>query len=125
VREGAPHQAVVNNARKEHHGLVAVTKANYFRKDIHAEALFGFVPPAPQWRSATKAPATAATYATNHAITATHGAVGHSLISRRRSAPLTAHGLQQFARDLGHRNIQNTTRYTALAAGCFRGFWRD
>ena len=26
---------------------------------------------------------------------------------------------------LGHRNIQNTTRYTALAPGRFKGFWRD
>lgn len=26
---------------------------------------------------------------------------------------------------LGHRNIQNTTRYTALAEGRFKGFWRD
>ena len=26
---------------------------------------------------------------------------------------------------LGHRNIQNTTRYTALASGRFKNFWRD
>jgi site-specific recombinase XerD len=26
---------------------------------------------------------------------------------------------------LGHRNIQNTTRYTALAPNRFKGFWRD
>ena len=26
---------------------------------------------------------------------------------------------------LGHRHIQNTTRYTALAPGRFKGFWRD
>ena len=26
---------------------------------------------------------------------------------------------------LGHRNIQNTTRYTALAVDRFKGFWRD
>jgi len=26
---------------------------------------------------------------------------------------------------LGHRNIQNTTRYTALAPDRFRGFWKD
>ena len=26
---------------------------------------------------------------------------------------------------LGHRNIQNTTRYTALAPDRFSGFWRD
>jgi integrase len=26
---------------------------------------------------------------------------------------------------LGHRNIQNTTRYTALAPGRFKGFWKD
>lgn len=26
---------------------------------------------------------------------------------------------------LGHKNIQNTTRYTALAPGRFKGFWRD
>jgi site-specific recombinase XerD len=26
---------------------------------------------------------------------------------------------------LGHRNIQNTTRYTALAPDRFRSFWRD
>ena len=26
---------------------------------------------------------------------------------------------------LGHRNIQNTTRYTAWAPDRFKGFWRD
>jgi site-specific recombinase XerD len=26
---------------------------------------------------------------------------------------------------LGHRNIQNTTRYTALAPGRFKTFWQD
>jgi integrase len=26
---------------------------------------------------------------------------------------------------LGHSNIQNTTRYTALAEGRFKGFWKD
>jgi type 1 fimbriae regulatory protein FimE len=26
---------------------------------------------------------------------------------------------------LGHRNIQNTTRYTALASDRFTGFWKD
>ena len=26
---------------------------------------------------------------------------------------------------LGHRNIQNTTRYTALAPDRFKCFWRD
>ncbi len=26
---------------------------------------------------------------------------------------------------LGHRNIQNTTRYTELAPGWFKGFWKD
>jgi hypothetical protein len=26
---------------------------------------------------------------------------------------------------LGHRNVQNTVRYTALAQGRFKGFWRD
>ena len=26
---------------------------------------------------------------------------------------------------LGHRNIQNTTRYTALAPDRFKGFWQD
>jgi integrase len=26
---------------------------------------------------------------------------------------------------LGHRNIQNTVRYTALSPGRFKGFWRD
>ena len=26
---------------------------------------------------------------------------------------------------LGHRNIQNTARYTALASGRFKNFWRD
>jgi site-specific recombinase XerD len=26
---------------------------------------------------------------------------------------------------LGHRNIQNTTRYTAFAPDRFKGFWRD
>jgi type 1 fimbriae regulatory protein FimB/type 1 fimbriae regulatory protein FimE len=26
---------------------------------------------------------------------------------------------------LGHRNIQNTTRHTALAPDRFKGFWKD
>jgi site-specific recombinase XerD len=26
---------------------------------------------------------------------------------------------------LGHSNIQNTARYTALASGRFKNFWRD
>jgi hypothetical protein len=26
---------------------------------------------------------------------------------------------------LGHRNIQNTVRYAALAPDRFKGFWRD
>jgi site-specific recombinase XerD len=26
---------------------------------------------------------------------------------------------------LGHSNIQNTTRYTALAPDRFKGFWKD
>ncbi len=26
---------------------------------------------------------------------------------------------------LGHRNIQNTTRYTALAPDRIKGFWKD
>ena len=26
---------------------------------------------------------------------------------------------------LGHRNIQHTVRYTELAPGRFKGFWRD
>ena len=26
---------------------------------------------------------------------------------------------------MGHRNIQNTVRYTALAPDRFKGFWRD
>jgi len=26
---------------------------------------------------------------------------------------------------LGHRNIQDTTRYTALAPDRFKGFWKD
>ena len=26
---------------------------------------------------------------------------------------------------LGHKNIQNTTRYTALAPDRFKGFWKD
>jgi site-specific recombinase XerC len=26
---------------------------------------------------------------------------------------------------LGHSNIQNTTRYTALASGRFKNFWKD
>jgi hypothetical protein len=36
---------------------------------------------------------------------------------RRLDRSLQAH--------LGHSNIQNTTRYTALASGRFKNFWRD
>jgi hypothetical protein len=38
------------------------------------------------------------------------------------SSPTTATTLQEY---LGHRNIQNTTRYTALAPQLFKEFFRD
>jgi site-specific recombinase XerD len=37
-------------------------------------------------------------------------------------SPQATRALQAY---LGHRNIQNTTRYTALAPDRFKGFWRD
>jgi type 1 fimbriae regulatory protein FimB/type 1 fimbriae regulatory protein FimE len=35
------------------------------------------------------------------------------------------HGSHSLQARLGHRNIQNTTRYTALAPDRFKGFWKD
>ncbi len=35
------------------------------------------------------------------------------------------HDTQSLQAFFGHRNIQNTTRYTALAPGRFRNFWKD
>jgi site-specific recombinase XerD len=48
-----------------------------------------------------------------------------------RGAPLSAPGFSRkdgvdtLQAYLGHRNIKNTTRYTALAQDRFKGFWRD
>jgi hypothetical protein len=38
---------------------------------------------------------------------------------------ITIHWFSPWHGARGHRNIQNTTRYTALAPGRFKGFWRD
>jgi type 1 fimbriae regulatory protein FimE len=35
------------------------------------------------------------------------------------------HDTRSLAHYLGHRNLQSTARYTALAEGRFKGFWRD
>jgi type 1 fimbriae regulatory protein FimB/type 1 fimbriae regulatory protein FimE len=35
------------------------------------------------------------------------------------------HDTRSLAHYLGHRNLQSTARYTALAPGRFAGFWRD
>jgi site-specific recombinase XerD len=32
---------------------------------------------------------------------------------------------RSLAHYLGHRNLQSTARYTALAPNRFKGFWRD
>jgi len=32
---------------------------------------------------------------------------------------------RSLAHYLGHRNLQSTARYTALAPGRFAGFWKD
>jgi hypothetical protein len=47
-----------------------------------------------------------------------HTACGFKLANDR----VDTRSLQAY---LGHRNIQNTTRYTALAPDRFKGFWRD
>jgi integrase len=43
-------------------------------------------------------------------------------VSERANAGHDTRALQAY---LGHANIQNTTRYTALAQDRFKGFWRD
>jgi type 1 fimbriae regulatory protein FimB/type 1 fimbriae regulatory protein FimE len=35
------------------------------------------------------------------------------------------HDTRSLAHYLGHRNLQSTARYTALAPDRFKGFWRD
>jgi len=35
------------------------------------------------------------------------------------------HDTREIQHYLGHRNIQNTVRYTELASGRFKNFWRD
>ncbi len=35
------------------------------------------------------------------------------------------HDTRSLAHHLGHRNLQSTARYTALAEGRFKGFWQD
>ena len=35
------------------------------------------------------------------------------------------HDTRSLAHYLGHRNLQSTARYTALAEGRFKGFWQD
>jgi integrase len=36
-----------------------------------------------------------------------------------------AHDTRSLAHYLGHRNLQSTARYTALAPDRFKGFWQD
>jgi hypothetical protein len=42
-----------------------------------------------------------------------------------REKPGDGHDTRAIQAYLGHRNIQNTTRYTALAAQRFKEFFRD
>jgi type 1 fimbriae regulatory protein FimB/type 1 fimbriae regulatory protein FimE len=35
------------------------------------------------------------------------------------------HDTRSLAHYLGHRNLQSTARYTALAPDRFKGFWQD
>ena len=56
------------------------------------------------------------------------GIKGHAHMLRHGAGyKLAADGVDTRALQayLGHRNIQNTTRYTALAPDRFKGFWRD
>jgi integrase len=62
------------------------------------------------------------------AIAADLGIKGHAHMLRHACGyKLAADGVDTRALQayLGHRNIQNTTRYAALAPGRFKGFWRD
>ena len=58
------------------------------------------------------------------AATAKLGIKAHAHMLRHAMANdgVDTRSLQSY---LGHRNIQNTTRYTALAPDRFKGFWRD
>jgi integrase len=62
------------------------------------------------------------------AISADIGIKGHAHMLRHACGyKLANDGIDTRALQayLGHRNIQNTTRYTALASDRFKGFWRD
>jgi site-specific recombinase XerD len=53
-----------------------------------------------------------------HAIHMLRHACGYALAN-------AGHDTRSLQAYLGHRNIQNTTRYTALAPDRFKGFWKD
>jgi site-specific recombinase XerD len=56
------------------------------------------------------------------------GIKGHAHMLRHACGYALAnagHDTRSLQAYLGHRNIQNTTRYTALAPDRFKGFWKD
>jgi len=62
------------------------------------------------------------------AIAAKLGIKAHAHMLRHATGYKLAndgHDTRSLQAYLGHRNIQNTTRYTALAPDRFKGFWRD
>jgi integrase len=62
------------------------------------------------------------------AVAAKLGIKGHAHMLRHACGyKLAADGVytRSLQACLGHRNIQNTTRYTALAPDRFKGFWKD
>jgi site-specific recombinase XerD len=62
------------------------------------------------------------------AVSAKLGIKAHADIPRHACGYKLAndgHDTRALQAYLGHRNIQNTTRYTALAQDRFKDFWKD
>jgi type 1 fimbriae regulatory protein FimB/type 1 fimbriae regulatory protein FimE len=49
----------------------------------------------------------------------------HPHMLRHANCPTTATTRERFNNNLGHRNIQHTTRYTDLAPNRLKDFWKD
>jgi site-specific recombinase XerD len=99
-------------------------RGSFLHADSHAKSPFVFV-------SERGAPLTAPGFSRmveRAAVAADLGIKAHAHMLRHACGYKLANdgvdtrSLQAY---LGHRNIQNTTRYTALAPDRFKGFWKD
>ena len=124
------------------HPLTKELFGNLFRKACRAAGLHGRSAHGLRKAAATRAANEGATVAELEAIFGWHGGTMAALYTRAADRRRLAQGAMlrhacsyKLANDgidtralqvyLGHRNIQNTTRYTALAPDRFKGFWRD